>query len=146
MKSIIACAAIMVLLLASGLYAVGNAADVILGEWYTDGDESVVEIYKCDDAYCGKIVWLKEPLTEKGEKKTDQNNTDESLRDREIIGLNIVEGFKYDGDNEWKGGTIYDPNKGKAYSCKAELKGEKLKIRGFIGFSAFGRTTVWRRK
>ena len=91
-------------------------------------------------------MWLKEPLTEKGEKKTDKNNPDESLHDRGIIGLNIVEGFKYDGDNKWKSGTIYDPNKGKTYSCKAQLKGEKLKIRGFIGISVFGETTVWRRK
>jgi uncharacterized protein (DUF2147 family) len=146
MKKTVVCAAVMVLLLASGLFAVGNPADAILGEWYTDGDESVVEIYKCEDAYCGKIVWLKEPLTEKGEEKTDQNNPDESMQDRPIIGLNIVEGFRFDDDNEWKDGTIYDPNKGKTYSCKAELKGDKLKIRGYIGISAFGRTTIWKRK
>jgi uncharacterized protein (DUF2147 family) len=136
----------MVWCLSYGVLVAEEEADVILGEWYTDGDESVVEIYKCDDRYCGKIVWLKEPLTEDGEKKTDQNNPDESLRDREIIGLNIVENFKYDGDGEWEDGTIYDPNKGKTYSCKAKLEGDTLKIRGYIGFSAFGRTTEWRRK
>ena len=146
MKRIFLCATLIMFLISTGLYAAENNADAILGEWYTDGDESVVEVYKCEDAYCGKIVWLKEPLTPEGEKKTDQNNPDESLRDREIIGLNIVEGFKYDGDGGWEDAKIYDPNKGKTYSCKAEIKGDKLKIRGFIGISVFGETTVWRKK
>lgn len=146
MKKLLVCVAIVVFVLSSGLYAAEKEADAILGKWYTDGDESVVEIYKYDDTYCGKIVWIKEPLTKDGKKKTDQNNPDESLRDREIIGLNIVEGFRYNGDGGWEDAKIYDPNKGKIYSCKAEVKGEILKIRGFIGIAAFGRTTEWRRK
>ncbi len=146
MKRFLICSMVMAFIFSTGLYAAEKGGDAILGLWYTDGDESVVEIYKCDGAYCGKIVWLKEPLTEEGNKKTDKNNPDESLRDRDIIGLNIVEGFKYDGKGGWEDAKIYDPNKGKTYSCKAEIKGETLKIRGFIGIAAFGRTTEWRRK
>ena len=60
--------------------------------------------------------------------------------------MNIVDGFRYGGKNGWGNGRIYDPNKGKTYSCKAKLKGNELHIRGFIGVSVFGRTTVWIRK
>ena len=136
----------IVLLLASHVYASEAEADVILGQWFTDGNESVVEIYKCGDMYCGKIVWLKEPTKEDGSEKVDKNNPDESKRDRKIIGLNIVSDFEYSGRNSWSNGSIYDPDKGKTYSCKAKLKGDELSIRGFIGISAFGRTTVWVRK
>ena len=146
MKRLFLLIACLMLLPVAGAHAAEAEADAILGEWYTDGDESVVEIYKCGDLYCGKIVWLSEPLTEDGEKKTDQNNPDESQRDREIIGMDIVRDFAYSGRSSWGGATIYDPNKGKTYKCKAKLKGDKLKIRGFIGVSVLGRTTVWRRK
>ena len=35
-------------------------------------------------------------------------------------------------------------NKGKVYDCKIELDGtDKLKVRGFVGVSMFGRTQIW---
>ena len=123
-----------------------QGGDAILGKWLTAGGKSVVEIYKCDDAYCGKIVWLKEPLDKDGKEKLDTKNPDESKRNRKIVGLQILSGFKYKGENKWEGGKIYDPEKGKTYKCKAKLEGDNLKIRGYIGFSLIGRTTTWTRK
>ena len=136
----------MILLLASQAYAAEAGADDILGQWFTDDDESVVEIYRCGDLYCGRIVWLQEPTNEDGTEKVDKNNPDESMRDRRIIGLDIVRDFKYSGKSRWSDGTIYDPKKGKTYSCRATLEGSKLSIRGYVGIAAFGRTTVWTRK
>ena len=52
----------------------------------------------------------------------------------------------HDGDNVWKGGTIYDPEEGKTYRCKMTLTDvDILRVRGFIGISLLGRTTVWKR-
>ncbi len=143
-KGLIALVACMVLLAASSAYA--SDADAILGEWYTDKDESIVEIYKCGESYCGRITWLKEPKTPEGEVKADRNNPDESLKDRGIIGMDILSDLKHKRKNKWSGGKIYDPNTGKTYSSKAKLKKGKLSIRGFIGIALVGRTTVWRKK
>jgi len=60
--------------------------------------------------------------------------------------LDIVWGFKYKGKNRWVKGKIYDPDNGKTYSCKMKLVDNELKVRGFIGISLFGRTTVWTKK
>ncbi|MBW1731571.1 MAG: DUF2147 domain-containing protein [Deltaproteobacteria bacterium] len=120
--------------------------DAILGKWLTAGGKSLVEIYKCGDGYCGKIVWLREPFDKEGKEKLDVHNTDESKRNRKLLGLQIINGFKHKGDNRWEGGKIYDPEKGKTYKCKARLEGDNLKLRGYIGFSLIGRTTTWRRK
>ena len=61
-----------------------------------------------------------------------------------IIGLNLVNGFVYQGKNKWGDGTIYDPDNGKTYSCKMTLMEDNtLKVRGFIGISLIGRTQVW---
>ena len=53
--------------------------------------------------------------------------------------------MKKDG-NEWSGGTILDPRNGKVYKSYVELvKPNKLKVRGYIGLSLFGKTTYWER-
>ena len=80
--------------------------------------------------------------------KTDIENPDEGLRDRAILGLEILSGMKYEGNGTWGGGTIYDPVNGKTYSASMSLDGpddETLDLRGYIGISLFGRTTGWRR-
>jgi uncharacterized protein (DUF2147 family) len=121
-------------------------ADAILGEWLTEDDRALVEIYRCGDRYCGKIVSLKEPQNADGTDKLDTKNPDPSKRTRKIIGLNLVWDFIYDKDNRWVRGKIYDPDNGKTYSCKITLNKDKLDVRGYIGFSLLGRTTVWTRK
>jgi uncharacterized protein (DUF2147 family) len=135
------------LLLVIGGRAMAEEADAIVGEWYTEENKALVEIYKADGVYNGKIVWLKEPKKDDGSEKLDTNNPDESKRDNPIIGLNLVNGFVYQGKGKWGDGTIYDPDNGKTYSCKMQLKEENsLKVRGFIGVSLIGRTQMWVRK
>ncbi len=126
-----------------GVNAYSQEADAVIGEWLTEGGESLVEIYKCDDKYCGKIVWLMDPKDKDGTDKLDTNNPDPSGKKQKIIGLKLVRDFKYKGKNKWGGGKIYDPDNGKTYSCKMSLEGNKLKLRGYIGVSVLGRTTVW---
>jgi uncharacterized protein (DUF2147 family) len=136
----------LILLAAARATAEDVAMSPILGEWFTDGEESIVEIYKGEDGYCGKIVWLKEPKNPDDSDKTDTSNPDESMRSRKIVGLDIVWGFQEKRKNSWKSGKIYDPSNGKTYSCNAKLKGDELSIRGYIGTPLLGRTTVWKRK
>ncbi len=126
-------------------YAADQSGDTILGKWLTENGKSLVDVYHCGDAYCGKIVWLKEPLKD-GKEKVDDKNPDESKRSAKIVGLEILKGLQFKGPNKWGGGKIYDPDKGKTYKCKAWMEGENLKFRGFIGFSLLGRTTTWTRK
>lgn len=129
-----------------GINAYAQNEGSLLGQWYTEEDLSVVEIFRCGDQFCGKIVWLKHPQDEMGKDKVDTKNPDESLRKRPLLGLQILNDFKYKGANEWGGGTIYDPRNGKTYSCKITHEGNTLKVRGFVGISLLGRTAVWKKK
>jgi uncharacterized protein (DUF2147 family) len=56
-------------------------------------------------------------------------------------------GLTRQGD-EYQGGEILDPKTGKIYRAKLKLEegGNKLNVRGFIGFSLFGRSQVWHRE
>ena len=126
-----------------------NAND-ILGIWLNEDGDAHVNVYIEDGMFYGKIVWLKTPIDEEtGEPKLDDDNEDENLRNRPIMGLMLLRDFKFDGDDEWDSGRIYDPKNGKDYKCYMEFPEEedknKLKVRGYIGFSLLGRTTYWTR-
>ena len=69
-----------------------------------------------------------------------------SKKGQKIKGLVIIEDIKKDGD-EYNDGTILDPENGKEYKCYLELEEpNKLKVRGYLGFSLLGRTQYWIRK
>ena len=118
----------------------------ILGTWLTAGGESKVEIYRCDSVtYCGKIIWLRDPLKE-GKPVTDDKNPEDSLKTRPVLGLQILRGFTYAGDRLWSGGKIYDPKSGNDYSAKMTLVDEQnLDLRGYVVIPLFGRTEKWTR-
>lgn len=65
-----------------------------------------------------------------------------------VVGMTIMWGVKADGDNNWDGGQILDPAKGKIYKVKLSLEdnGQKLDVRGYIGMPMLGRTQTWIRK
>lgn len=119
--------------------------DEILGKWMSETGSGKIEIFKSADKYYGKIVWLKEPLDKQGQPKTDANNPDPAQRSRKIMGLLILKSFRFDGE-QWTDGTIYDPENGKDYQCKMSMNTDgSLNIRGYIGVSLLGRSTVWKR-
>ena len=120
-------------------------ADAITGQWTTAGGLSKIEIYRCGEEYCGKIVWLKEPEKD-GKPKVDENNPDQSLKSRPLLGLEILRGFTFDGEDVWRGGKIYDPKSGNDYSAKMTLVDEHtMELRGYVLMPLFGRTETWTR-
>ena len=67
-------------------------------------------------------------------------------KDQPIIGLEIIRGLgKSPAKDVWEGGTVVDPDNGTVYKLKMTPidGGKKLEVRGFVGFSLFGRTQTW---
>ncbi len=124
------------LLAACSLFA--QAKDPIIGKWENSSKEGRIEIYKKGEKFYGKLYWIKDA------SKKDVKNPDESLRNRNIQGLEILTNFTKKGET-YEGGQIYDPKSGKTYSCKMTLKGDKLEVRGYVGVSLLGRTEVFTR-
>jgi len=114
--------------------------DAIIGKWLTSDKDAIIEFYKCGKKYCGRIVWAKEP------NKKDIHNPDPSLRNRPLLGATILEGFEFNGKNEWVHGRIYDPDNGKKYKCKLKIdKDGILEVRGYMLIPLFGKTVKWTR-
>ncbi|HEX3025407.1 MAG TPA: DUF2147 domain-containing protein [Chitinophagaceae bacterium] len=125
---------------ASTSMAQNVTAESITGEWLTAPKDAKILIYKEGNKYSGKINWGKTI----GRK--DDKNPDVSIRHRELLGAVILKNFVFNGKDKWEDGTIYDPDNGKTYSCIIKLQDDKtLEVRGYIGFSVFGRTEIWTR-
>jgi uncharacterized protein (DUF2147 family) len=126
--------------------ACGAGPSDVLGLWKTDGGDSRLELFRCGDKICGKIVWLKVPKYidstdgPVGKTKSDRKNPNPALRNRPILGLQVMNGFTAKGGNRWESGTCYNPETGKSYKCKMQLVStDRLKMRGYIGISLIGR-------
>ncbi len=121
--------------------------DRIIGLWEPSNGKARVKIEKIGTKYYGKIVYLKEPIDPATmAAKLDKNNPDESMRNVPLKGYRLLKDFIYNEKDEWKEGTIYDPESGSLYSCVINMKDENtLDIRGYVGVKALGKTDVWKR-
>ena len=136
---------VSILLTAATVFGAGPAD--VTGVWKTDGGDSHLELFRCGDKICGKIVWLKVPNYidsvdgPVGKTKVDRKNPDKAFRNRPILGMQVMKGLTAKGGNRWEDGICYDPESGKSYKCRMQLASPgKLKLRGYIGISLIGRT------
>jgi uncharacterized protein (DUF2147 family) len=138
----VACAAVVAVILLAASEAPAAAP---FGLWYAEGGAAQVEIIRCGDQLCGRVAWLRSPFDEDGCELRDERNPDPGLRDRPIIGIEVLAGMAAEGDDRtWSGGTIYDPVSGRTYRCTLQLDGEnRLRLRGYVGVPLLGRTTTW---
>ena len=134
-----------------GIYTVAGfaqEADKIMGIWWNDEKTTKIKVEKKDGKYIGTIVYMIPEKYENGEPPKDKENPDPALRDRSVVGLQILSGFEYDAkDKEWQDGTIYDPKSGNTYDCYAWLENDDLlKLKGYVaGIRWLGRSSEWYR-
>lgn len=129
----------------------GQAAapqDAILGTWLTEDGQSKVDVVsdKAADGgtvFSGKVTWLKEP-TRDGESVHDANNENAALRERPILGLEILSGFKSTGPATWAGGELYAPRNGKSFPAVLTLATDgRLQVKVSAGIVS--KTVYWTR-
>ncbi len=135
-----------ILLVAVLFISFSTTAQSIFGKWEsrdekTNNVDSVVEVYEKDGKAYAKIVGI----TDKVKKEALCVLCEDENKNKPILGMDILTGLSKDND-EWSGGKILDPRNGKIYKCYIKLVNKnKLKIRGYIGVSLFGKTAYWHR-
>ena len=103
--------------------------------------KSIVEIYEKDNKYYGRVSQVLD-----SSRHTHCENCVGVLKDKPLTGMQILDDLTktYNGG---KDGTVLNPGSGKTYSCYIELESpDLLKLRGYIGMPAFGKTLYWSRK
>lgn len=132
-------ATVFLLVLLGQCDALAQQNQTVLGRWLTESRKGAVEIYRCADHLCGRVVWIKP-----GEPSTDQLNPNRALRTRPICGLVLMGGFRPSGKDQWSGGWAYSPEVGKTYSARMTLQPDgTLKLRGYVGIPLLGESQIW---
>lgn len=127
------------------LFAGSAFADGIVGQWRTIDDatgkpKAIIEIKESNGVYNGTIVQLMPGI---------ENTCPGCKGDRAnapLLGMTVLTGLKEE-EGRYTGGRIFDPKSGNTYRARAELinNGNALKVRGYMGISALGRTQTWQR-
>jgi uncharacterized protein (DUF2147 family) len=109
----------------------------------TEKPSSIIELYEEEGMLCGDILVI---LNENTKQKNPLCvKCPDDRKNQPVIGMQLIRGLTQSG-KVWSGGTVVDPHTGKIYRCYLELiEPNKLKIRGYVGFSIFGRTQYWHR-
>lgn len=124
-------------------------ADKIIGRWMSTENNLEVEIFRVDDCYDAKVIWIddSDDKSKPMDTRCDFRNPDEALRKRKIIGLVVMKGLVFNRiNNDWDQGRIYDPHSGKNWDAMVALtKAGYLKVRGYWGFQLLGKDLLFRK-
>ena len=130
MKSVISFAAASLLWCGSSAFA---ASLDPTGTWLTEDGRAKIHVDKCGadhTSICGSVVWLKDPLDEKGHPKLDVKNPDPAKRTRPALGMPLFVDLKPDEDQIYAG-EIYNAENGKNYSVTLQVeKASELHVKG----------------
>lgn len=104
----------------------------LAGAWRTQTHRALVTISACENgAPCGALVWVDPELTNGA--TTDMRNPDRRMRNRPLVGLRILWGFKSEA-TEWASGYVYNPDTGQTFSASLRLLSEDtLLVTGCFG-------------
>ena len=131
--------------------SVTGFAASIEGYWKSIDDRtgeqlSIYEIKKAaDGTFHGKILY-RYPVPG-GVALTHCTKCPPPYTNKPLVGMETFIGFKQDEKNPnlYMDGRVLEPKSGKIYKGKANLSadGKRLRLRGYVGLSALGRTQVW---
>jgi uncharacterized protein (DUF2147 family) len=129
--------------------AADPGADAILGQWMSTRRNVKVQVYKDGNEFKGRVTWFKDsddpgkPMA----TRTDENNPDPKLRQRKVLGMQVLSRLRYNTRTErWENGRIYDPKTGRTWSSVAYLDEEGvLNVKGYWQFEFIGKTMRFRK-
>ncbi len=144
------CRLALIFVLWAPVFRLRAAEPTPAGLWKTIDDNSgkprgLVRIREVNGRFEGKV---EKAFPQPGEDPAPKcDKCDGARHNQPVLGMTILWGLGKQGD-EYGDGEILAPETGKIYRARMKLidNGKKLEVRGFIGFSLFGRTQTWLRE
>lgn len=126
-----------------------QAENDILGKWISTEENVIIEVYKISNQFKAKVLWFNDTddLNRPMKKRLDVHNPNKSLRNRLILGMDVLDGLSYNTEkNRWEKGRIYDPSSGRHWSSVVYFNEDnQMEVKGYWKFEflcqtlAFGR-------
>lgn len=125
----------------AGTMPISASAESVLGVWQTQDRDGHVRLQSCGaDRFCGTLVWF-DPQSPTG--PIDRQNPNPALRDRDLIGIEILSDVPATTNNG-ASGTLYNPHDGKSFDARiALLSPQTLRVTGCWGVIC--RSNIWHR-
>ncbi len=117
-------------------------AQDVTGLWLTQTKGGQVEISRCGNSLCGKLVTSE--LLQNDPTLKDEKNKDASLRGRPLKNMQMLYGFT-GGPTKWTDGKVYNAADGGTYSGTITMTSpNSLKLKGCI-MAPLCKTETWTR-
>jgi uncharacterized protein (DUF2147 family) len=117
-----------------------SAADAILGKWWSEGREGLMQFEKTVSGRFQVRVIDGKDVNDK-----DVNNPDPKLRERKLKNVVLMWNLRFE-DGEYVDGYCYNPRDGNTYRVKFKLlSATRLKLRGYLAVPLLGQTQEWTR-
>jgi uncharacterized protein (DUF2147 family) len=114
--------------------AQSDKSNLIIGKWLNYDKTEITEITITNKVYNGNVVWLKQPNDKKGDPKLDVNNPNKKLRNKPVLGSQILFGLQYK-NGKWEKGSMYSHKRGGTIDFKViSISKTKLVIKISKGF------------
>ena len=123
-------------------------ARAYLGDWRVIDDESgdaqaILRIYEADGKVHGRVIRSLTSAAASGPVLCQ--DCEGEFEGADLREVPILRDMEWDGDG-FSGGRIFDPRSGRGYRCAMTLTdADRLRVRGYVGIRALGRTQVWER-
>ncbi len=141
--------AFTVLATSAAAQSLPEPAQAYLGDWRIINDETgeaqaIMRIYEADGKVHGRVVQSLASGADPGDPVPCEDCEGE-FENADLREIPIIRDMEWEGD-AFAGGRIFDPRSGRGYRCVMELQGpSQLRVRGYVGIRALGRTQVWER-
>ena len=123
-------------LLNAGMALAANP-QAVMGLWWTQDHDGIVELYPCTQGVCGRVAGIVtfEP----------DGSAPRDLHNRSRCRLALINGGKPDADGVWDS-RITNPDDDKTYTIRLRVDPDgRLRMRGYIGIPLLGQTVYWTR-
>lgn len=124
-----------------------KARERICGKWENKEKTLRIQIYMVKNDFRAKIIWFSDTEGKPMSYWKDKRNPNPALRNRTILGMEILRGLKYnDEEKTWENGMVYDSKHGKEWNASAYIdKKGLLRVRGYWHFKFIGKTMTFHR-
>jgi uncharacterized protein (DUF2147 family) len=114
------------------LAAQAVAAAPIEGRWRSPGGNSIIDVAKCGEEWCGTVAWASAKAKKDAEKATSQ-----------LVGTQILTEVKAADEGRWNG-RLFIPDRNLRVTAKIQVApGGELKVSGCLAGKALCKSQLW---
>jgi uncharacterized protein (DUF2147 family) len=104
----------------------------IEGRWRSPGGNSIIDVAKCGEGWCGTVAWASAEAKKDAEKATT-----------ELVGTELLTDVQEAGEGKWNG-RLFIPDRNMRVTAKLEMApGGELKVSGCLAGKALCKSQLW---